>query len=108
MFRRLSTATIGASSIRFCGDQKKKKIDEEDERWLEAQFSDKVHTPEEKYAFQKQRDLMKGLMGKMREEQHVQVQNVKKELEVKHEENVDDLKKKIDELNKKLDAAGKK
>ncbi len=74
----------------------------EDDRWLEAQISEQFKTPEERYAADKQREMLKNMMGKMREEHKDHVAAVQlKEAAVRNEE-VSGLKKQLAELQSKI------
>lgn len=65
----------------------------EDDRWLEAQISqDAEMTQEERYAAEKQRELMRSLLNKVREESEAKHDE--------HKEEIASLKKKLAKLEK--------
>ena len=85
--------TAVASTRRFKADQ------HEDDRWLEAEIDEhtKEMTNEERYAAEKQRELMKKLMGKMRERTTESVAKV----EDKHAAEIAALKERLAALEGK-------
>lgn len=77
----------------------------EDARWLEAQFAAKEHTPEERYAAQKQLEIMKSMMTRLRKDTEAKVAAVAEREKQAHNERdakVDQLHKQIAELQKTL------
>ena len=71
----------------------------DDDRWLEAVFDEhtKEMTNEERYAAQKEREVLKKMMGKMRSHADEKV----KVVEAKHADEIADLKKRLAQLEKK-------
>lgn len=71
----------------------------EDDRWLEAVLDEhtKEMTNEERYAAQKQKEIMKKILGKARDDAHAKVAAV----EDKHAEEIASLKKRLSDLEKK-------
>jgi polyhydroxyalkanoate synthesis regulator protein len=96
--RRLVAAPITAVAARFSG-VKSTDPTYEDDRWLEAQLHDREKTPEERYAAEKQREILSKLMTKVRADTHKVVQEVKEQ----HKTEVDSLKEQMATLQKKLD-----
>jgi hypothetical protein len=89
-----STVSTAAVSRRFASGKK----DEDDDRWLEAVFDQhtKEMTNEERYAAKKQKEIMRSMMGKLRDEHQQEV----KKVESKHTEEISSLKKRLSELEK--------
>jgi hypothetical protein len=74
----------------------------EDDRWLEAQIADITKTPEERYAAEKQKQLLKNMMGKMREEHKDHVASVRLQESATRNEEVSGLKKQLADLQQKI------
>lgn len=77
----------------------------EDARWLEAQFAAKESTPEERYAANKQLEIMKSMMARLREDTNTKVAAVqKKEADARTERDakIDQLHAQIAQLQKTL------
>ena len=91
--RRLFAMPAVASAVRFSSTQ------QEDERWLEAEFDEhtKEMTNEERYAAQKQREVMKKMMNKM----SVRTQEKVAAVENKHADEIAQLKARLAALEKK-------
>ncbi len=77
------------------------KTEAEDDRWLEAVIDEhtKEMTNEERYAAQKQREVLKKMLGRVRDEHHEKV----KAVEDKHEKEMAKLNQKLEELFVKVE-----
>lgn len=80
----------------------------EDDRWLEAELSEKEKTPEERYAADQQKRVLAKMMAKMRQENREHIEAVKKEEAAKRDEHINDLRDQITALHAKLDGFVKK
>ncbi|KAF8276452.1 hypothetical protein TcBrA4_0131680 [Trypanosoma cruzi] len=109
MMQRLATARFlpVSTSLYFSrravsdeeGGEKKRKVNlDDDDRWLEAEFDEKIRTPEERYAFQRQRELMKSIINKMRNEHDEKLGAAV----AKHNEKIDAIKAQMASLEEKL------
>ena len=103
-------AAVTVSGARFSG-VKSNDPTYEDDRWLEAELSmDAEMTQEERYAKQKQAELMKKILKKSREDaqkhvaEHTEAQ--KQQID-SHKDEIADLKKQMAELSAKLAQASK-
>ena len=97
--RRFCVPAVTASMSAMATRRFKTTTQEEDDRWLEAVFDEhtKEMTNEERYAAQKQRDVMKKMLGKVRSQTEEKVQAV----EDKHAKEIKDLKDRLASLEKK-------
>lgn len=98
------------SQARFSGlGVKSQDPNFEDDRWLEAELEEHKQnkTPEERYAAEKQRDLMKKMMAKMRDERKAHVAEVQKEQTQKHEAEIGALKDQLASVLAKLEKIDK-
>ena len=97
--RILSTVGALSASKRFV---KPSDPTYEDDRWLEAQIAEINKTPEERYAAEKQKTLLKNMMGKIREEHKEHVDAVRLQETATRNEEVGSLKKQLAELQSKI------
>ena len=104
------SAAVAVTGARFTG-VKSNDPTYEDDRWLEAELSlDKEMTQEERYAAQKQAEIMKKILKKSRDDaqkkvaEHTEVQ--KQQIDT-HKDEIADLKKQMAELAAKLEQAKK-
>eukprot|EP00744_Colponema_vietnamica_P002932 GILI01004550.1.p1 GENE.GILI01004550.1~~GILI01004550.1.p1 ORF type:complete len:120 (+),score=51.31 GILI01004550.1:58-417(+) len=74
----------------------------EDDRWLEAQFTEKAKTPEERYAAQKQLEIMKTMLTKVRSETDEKVKKAVSQQQADLHSKSADRDKKIDDLNAQI------
>ncbi|ORC93282.1 uncharacterized protein TM35_000011590 [Trypanosoma theileri] len=81
------------------GSAKRKVNLDDDDRWLEAEFDEKLRSPEERYAHERQRDLMKKLISKLRDEHTDNLKNAVDERNKK----IEDIKRQMSEMEKKLE-----
>lgn len=83
----------------------------EDDRWLEAEFQDVEKTVEERYAFEKQKEVMKKMLAKIREEQSSKIEAKIAEVHTHHNDarakETAELKASIQDLQKKLEKLSK-
>lgn len=107
MFRfRVATSSALAATVsrRFV---KSNDPTYEDDRWLEAQFNDAEKTAEERYAFEKQKEIMKKLLVKVREDNDKKTDAKIAEVHNHHTDarakETAELKASIADLQKKLD-----
>ncbi|CBH15286.1 uncharacterized protein TEOVI_000410500 [Trypanosoma equiperdum] len=92
-----------ASQLRFYSEGKPteghRKINlDDDERWIEAEFDEKLRSPEERYALERQRETMKGLIKKIRNEHKQHMHESVRERDAQ----IDNLKEQIQTMEKKL------
>ncbi|KAH9598740.1 hypothetical protein LSM04_000693 [Trypanosoma melophagium] len=81
------------------GSAKRKVNLDDDDRWLEAEFDEKLRSPEERYAYERQRELMKSLMAKLRTEH---TDNLKSAVDERNEK-IEDIKRQMAEMEKRLE-----
>ncbi|CCD16767.1 hypothetical protein, unlikely [Trypanosoma congolense IL3000] len=99
----LTSALSCTGQVRFTHDEEtgntKRKVNlDDDERWLEAEFDEKLRSPEERYAHERQREIMKSLIKKMRNEHK---QHVESTLNARDTQ-INDLKQQIHAMEKKI------
>ena len=104
---RLRLATSALASVSFARTLKSTDSSYEDDRWLEAEFQDPQKTVEERYAHEKQRDLMKKLIGKMREEHDNKIKAVHEEQQKLREVEVGKLNAQLKAIQDQLNAIKK-
>ncbi|KEG15642.1 hypothetical protein DQ04_00011090 [Trypanosoma grayi] len=86
------------SSDEDSSDTKHKVNLDDDDRWIEAEFDEKLRTPEERYAHERQREIMKSLIKKVRVDHHEKLKSAVDERNQK----IDSIKDQIAEMEKKL------
>ncbi|ESL07823.1 hypothetical protein TRSC58_04484 [Trypanosoma rangeli SC58] len=87
------------------GEKKRKVNLDDDDRWLEAEFDEKNRTPEERYAHERQRELLKSILRKMDEKHHVKHDKLHSRVEDHHEE-IEKIKSQMSALETKLKELG--
>jgi polyhydroxyalkanoate synthesis regulator phasin len=102
---RVLSTTTGTAAAALCAPKRLVKTTDptyEDDRWLEAQIADASKTPEERYAAEKQKTILKNMMSKMREEHKDHVEAVRLGETAKRNEEVGNLKKQLADLQHKI------
>ena len=96
MFARRFAAPAAATAGSFAA--RRMNSTHEDERWLEAEIDEhtKQMTNEERYAMQKQKNVLAKMMNKIRTDSHEKV----KAVEDKHAEEIAALKQRLAQLEK--------
>jgi hypothetical protein len=102
--QRLGASRMFASAVVCTSTRMVKSTDptHEDDRWLEAQIAEHNKTPEERYAADKQRAVLKNMMAKMREENQDHVASVRLQETAARNEEVGGLKKQLADLQTKI------
>ncbi|RNE98577.1 hypothetical protein TraAM80_08679 [Trypanosoma rangeli] len=90
-----------AASHDEIGDKKRKVNLDDDDRWLEAEFDEKNRTPEERYAHERQRELLKSILRKVDEKHHAKHNKLHSKVEDHHEE-IEKIKSQMNALEMKL------
>ncbi len=105
--RRLALAAASLTTVR-CGSTgvgvKSHDSTLEDDTWLEAQMDQqaKEMTQEERYAAEKQRQVLKGMMGRMRSEVDKKVSIAKEEAKKEQQSDIEYLKQQVEFLKQEL------
>jgi hypothetical protein len=103
----VSAAAAVVMPLRFTGI-KSNDPTYEDDRWLEAEFATSAEmTQEERYAKQKQAELMRKILNQARKETQATVAAHKEQVDT-HKDEIADLKKQMADLQAKLEKASKK
>ena len=110
--RRFVAAPVSAAAASLfapmrCTSVKSNDPTYEDDRWLEAEFATTPEmTQEERYAKQKQAELMRKILNQAKAHTEQTVKVHKAEVET-HKDEIADLKKQMADLQAKLEKAGK-
>ncbi|RNF05552.1 uncharacterized protein Tco025E_07758 [Trypanosoma conorhini] len=96
------TLSCRAASKEGMGEKKRQVNLDDDDRWLEAEFDEKIRTPEERYAYERQRELIKSILRQMDDGKGEKLQSKVDE----HHEKIEEIKSQMAALEDKLRELG--